>query len=135
MKDFLNFSFFIRYKTAIIKQSFSYFFAKFLISLLLQILNEVSQSNIFLVFFLHIWSFKVNSIFIISGSAFCSANSRSIGSFSSSAFPPSYFYYILLNFRQLVFQSPKFLMEYIYIVCFDCITTTRSNNSNVISII
>ena len=28
-----------------------------------EILNEVSQSNIFLVFFLYIWSFKVNRIF------------------------------------------------------------------------
>ena len=48
-----------------IPQSSSYFFLKnFLIILLLQSLNEVSQSNIFFVFF-YIWSFKVNSIFII----------------------------------------------------------------------
>ena len=59
---------FIRYDTAIIKQSSSYFLGKnFLISLILQALNEVSQSNIFLVFFLYIWLFKVNSILIIIG--------------------------------------------------------------------
>ena len=70
-KIFLIFLF-IRYDTAIIKQTSSYiFWKKFFISLLLQALNEVNQSNIFLVFlvflvfFLYIWSFKVNRIFII----------------------------------------------------------------------
>ena len=53
---------FIRYDTAIIQLLF---WKNFLISLLLQAPNEVSQSNIFLVFFFYIWSSKVNSIFII----------------------------------------------------------------------
>ena len=67
------------------------------ISLLLQAINEVSQDNIFLVFFLYIWSSKVNSIFTVSGLAFCSVSSMLIGSFSSSSFPPSC-YYIWLKF-------------------------------------
>ena len=58
---------FTRYETAIIIQLSSYFLKMFLISFILKALNEVSQSNII---FLCIWSFKVNSIFIISGSFF-----------------------------------------------------------------
>ena len=71
------------YNTAIIKLLL---WKNFLVSLLLQALNEVSQSNIFLVYFLYTWSSKVNYIFIISELAFCSLNSILIGSFSSSSF-------------------------------------------------
>ena len=59
-KDLLNFLF-IRYDFAIIQLLF---WRTFLISLFLQALSKVSQGNIF-VFFFYIWSFKVNSIFII----------------------------------------------------------------------
>ena len=60
-KDFLNFSFhYVRYCNHPVT-----FLKIFLISLLLQALNEVSISKIFLVFFFYIWSFKVDSIFII----------------------------------------------------------------------
>ena len=78
-----------------------------LISLLLQALNEVYNSYIFLVFFLYTWSSKVNSIFITSGQAFCLINSISIGSFSFS-FSPSYSYYIWLKLLQLEDQLPNF---------------------------
>ena len=53
---------FIIYDTAIIQLLL---WKIFLISLLLQAFNEVSQINIFLVFFFYIWSSKVISIFII----------------------------------------------------------------------
>ena len=73
---------FIRYDTTIIQLLF---WKNFLISLLLQALNEIIQSNIFLVFFFYTRSFKVNSIYIISGSDFCLTDSRSIGLFSYSS--------------------------------------------------
>ena len=59
-KIFLIFLF-IRYDTAIIQLLL---WKIFLMSLLLQDINEVRKSNIFL-FFLYIWSFRVNSIFNI----------------------------------------------------------------------
>ena len=105
---------FIRYDTAIIKQSSSYFFGKkFLISLLLQALNEVSQNNFFLVF-LYIRSSKVNSILIISGFSYCSISSILIGSFSSSSFS-SKLLLLLYLIKILAAGRPvaKILMEYI----------------------
>ena len=84
-KIFLIFHF-IKYDIAIIKQTFNNILKNLHHQLAFEILNEVSQSNIFHVFFLQIWSFKVNSILIISGPAFCSVNSISICSFSSSFF-------------------------------------------------
>ena len=126
-KIFLFFLF-IRYDTTIIQ-----FFFIFLISLLLQTLNEVSQSNIF-VFFFYIWSSKVNNIFIISGSAFWSVSSISIDSFTFSSF----FSELLLSYliQDLATGLPvtNFCCRNIgEIVCFYCITT-RSNISGVTSI-
>ena len=58
----------------------------FLISLLLEALNEVSLGKFFLVFFFYIWLSKVDSIFIIIRTWFSSVNSILIGSFLSSSF-------------------------------------------------
>ena len=80
------FYFFIWYDTAVIKQSSSYFSKNFPHLFAFASPNEVSQRNIFFVFFFYIWSSKVNSIFIIIRIWFCSVNSILIGSFSSSSF-------------------------------------------------
>ena len=77
----LNFLF-IWYDTAII----SYFSKHFPHLLAFVIFNEVNLSNIFLVFFFYIWSFKVDSIFIIIRFCFCSVSSILIGSFSPFSF-------------------------------------------------
>ena len=79
-----------------IRQSSSYFFWKiFLISLLLQALNEVSQSNIFLDFFFYIWSFQVKIIFIIIIIFFCSVSSIFNGSFYFSLFSSKLLLYLI----------------------------------------
>ena len=89
-KDFLNF-----FSLGTISQSSNNhpvtFIEKFTHQFVFQALNEVSQSNIFLVFFIYFWSSKVNSIFIIIRIGFSSVNSILIDFFSSSSFPPNYF--------------------------------------------
>ena len=81
------------------KQLSNYFFGKFSsLVFFCKLSNEVSQSNIFIVFFLYILSSKVNNIFIILGLAFCSVNLISINSYLLHHFPLSYCYYIWLKF-------------------------------------
>ena len=80
-KDLLKFSFHW-YDTIIIQ----FFCWKNPHQLTFIIFNEVSQSNIFLVFFLCTWWFKINRIFIISVLKLCSVNLISICSFSSFSF-------------------------------------------------
>ena len=116
-----------------IPQSSRYFLKIFLINLLLQALNEVSLSNIFLVFFCYIWSSKVNSIFIISGSAFWSVNSISIGSFSFSSFFSEQLLLYLIKVLAAGLPVAKFYG--IYLHCVFLPYYTGSDNSNVISIV
>ena len=113
-KEFLIFLF-IRYDTAIIQLLFE----KFPHQLAFVNFNEVSQSNIFLVFFfLYIWSSKVNSIFIFLWSAFCSVNSISIGFFSFSLFSSEQLLLYSIKVLATIRPAAKFFMEYIYeILC------------------
>ena len=130
-KDILNFLF----SLDTIPQSFSYFFKiKNLINLLLQALIEVSQSNIFFVFFFYTWSFKFNSIFIVIRIYFWSVSSILISSFSSSSF--SFESLLLYLIKVLATDLPvaKIFMENTRHCVFYCITT-GSGNSYVISII
>ena len=124
---------FTRYETTIIKQSFSCFFENFPNLFAFVSLNEVSQSNIFLVFFLYIWLFKVNSNFIISGPAFCSVSSISIGSFSFSSISFKLLLYFIKVFATGRPVGKLFLWS-IWDIVYLYWITTRSDNSNVTSI-
>ena len=85
-KIFLIFLF-IRYDTTIIQLLF---WSKKPHQFAFVILNEVRLNNIIL--FLCIRSANFNIIFIILGLTLCSVNLISIGSLSSSSFPPNYCY-------------------------------------------
>ena len=112
-KIFLIFLF-TRYETTIIQLLF---LEIFLVSLLLQAIIEVSQSNIFFIFIFYTCSSKFNSIFIIIRVCiFCSISSILIDSFSSSSFSSNLLLYIWLKFWQLVFQLPKFYGIYLHCV-------------------
>ena len=123
----------IWYYTAIIKQSSSYFLENFPNQFTFVIFNEVSQSNIFFVFF-YIWSFKFNKIFIISRPVFCSLNSILIGSFCSSLFFSKFLLLYLIKILAAGLLVAKILLNIWEIVCFYCIIT-GSDNFNMISII
>ena len=122
-----------------IPQSSSYFIWKsFLIKLLLQVLNEASQSNIFLVFFFFfcIRSSKINSIFIIIRISFLLSK--------LNIYWFLLFFIVFLQVIVIIFYENfgnwssswrNFLWNIRNIVCFCCITTTRSDNSDAISII
>ena len=104
---------FIRFDTVMIKQSSNYILKSFPHQLAFEIFNEISQSNIFLFNLLFFRAYKVNSIFIISRSAFWSVSSISIGSFSSSLFFSDQL--LLYLIKVLVTGWPVFkifLMEY-----------------------
>ena len=130
-KDLFNFSFhLVRYcnHQAFIQLLFKNFPHQFAFV----ILNEVSHSNIFLVF-LYTRSSKINNIFIISGQFFCSVSSISIGSFSSSSFHQNYCQYIWLKFWQLEGQFPNFVVGIYKSLCV-WLHSTGLENSNVNSI-
>ena len=90
------------------------------------ILNEVNHCNIFPVFFLYTWSSKVNRIFIIFRISFFLSKLNWLLLF----FIISSKLLLLYSIKALVTGLPvtKFFMEYIYIVCFDCITTGSDNS-------
>ena len=88
----------------------------FIISLLLQTLNEVSQSNIIFVFFLYIWSFKVNSIFIII--RICLFLSKlNINWFLLSLFSSKLLLYLIKVLATGRAVAKIFLMKYIFTLC------------------
>ena len=76
-----------------------------------------SICNIYLLFLLYIGSSKVNRIFIISGSSYCSVNSISIGPFFSLSFPPIHYYIWLKFFSTGFVLFSKIWIKYKVLVC------------------
>ena len=131
-KDFLNFSFHnVRYCNHLVTflEKISHQFAFFKLSM--KLARAISFSSSFF-----IWLFKINRIYIIIRICFLSVSSILIGSFSSSSFSSKLLFLYFIKILATGWPVAKiFLWNIQTIVCFYCINTTRSDNSDAISII